>query len=342
MTKISGIRASDVLDLSSSFVPGVELDLVEQTTQCWTSETFDRSCLNIELDSQVRAELVAALSLLRARPLPVLLEDKGRHALQETHSFLTSIRSLLDVGPGIAVVNGINTDGCSLDEIKSLFWLIGNAFDRVVATKWDGTMIYDVRDTRRPAGYGVRGSTTNRELSFHTDNAFGTLLPKRVGLYCIRQAEKGGASRVCSLNTVFNHMLEHHGKLLERLFEPMFYDRQAEHAASAPKVMRVAMFDFEQGQLAARLTPNLVRNGYELLGLEMDSVLSEALDMLEQVLAIDNFSVQFSLKSDQMQFINNLNMAHSREAFSDLDDHDSQRHLLRTWYRSTAGRAYDG
>ncbi|MGC1498086.1 MAG: TauD/TfdA family dioxygenase [Sulfitobacter sp.] len=342
MTKISDIQAEDVLDLSASFEPGAKRDLVIQTSQCWTRDTFDRSCLNIDMDSAVQGELFAALNVLRARPLPTLLEDGNRHTLQKTRIFLTSIRDHLEQGSGIAVVNGIDTAGCTLDEIKSLFWLMGNAFDRVVATKWDGTMIYDVRDTRRPAGYGVRGSTTNRELSFHTDNAFGTLLPKHVGLYCIRQAEKGGASRVCSLNTVFNHMLLHHRPLLERLFEPMFYDRQAEHAATAPKVMRVPMFDFSDGGLAARLTPNLVRNGYDLLGLKMDDMLSEALDTLEQVLAIDDFSVQFSLKSDQMQFINNLNMAHSREAFSDQDNHDSQRHLLRTWYRDTAGRAYDG
>ena len=34
-------------------------------------------------------------------------------------------------------------------------------FERPVAQKWDGTMIYDVRDTGKKPGNGVRPDITN-------------------------------------------------------------------------------------------------------------------------------------------------------------------------------------
>ena len=58
---------------------------------------------------------------------------------------------------------------------------VGGLLGRQVTQKWDGTMIYDVRDTGRAYGYGVRGSVTNIELSFHTDNALARLTTMFMG-----------------------------------------------------------------------------------------------------------------------------------------------------------------
>jgi hypothetical protein len=88
--------------------------------------------------------------------------------------------------------------------------VLGQLIAAPVAQKWDGTMIYDVTDTGRQFGYGVRGSWTNVELSFHTDNAFGVAPPDYVGLLCLMPAREGGISRFCSLYTVHNEMLRRH------------------------------------------------------------------------------------------------------------------------------------
>ena len=63
-------------------------------------------------------------------------------------------------------------------------WILGQLIATPVAQKWDGTVIYDVTDTGRQSGYGVRGSWVNVELSFHTDNAFAVAPPDYVGLLC--------------------------------------------------------------------------------------------------------------------------------------------------------------
>ncbi len=90
-------------------------------------------------------------------------------------------------------------------------------------------MIYDVTDTGQQYGYGVRGSATNVELGFHTDNAFGMRVPDFVGLLCKYPAVSGGLSRFCSLYTVHERMETNHPEALQRLYQPMLFDRQAEH-----------------------------------------------------------------------------------------------------------------
>ena len=85
---------------------------------------------------------------------------------------------------------------------------------------WDGTMIYDVTDTGKKYGYGVRGSATNVELVFHTDNAFGISVPDYVGLMCKYPAKQGGLSRFCSLYTVHWRMENKYPNELRRLYQP--------------------------------------------------------------------------------------------------------------------------
>ena len=122
-------------------------------------------------------------------------------------------------------------------EMIGCYWVISQLIGRTVAQKWDGTMIYEVTDTGLPFSYGVRGSYTNVELVFHNDNAFGISLPKYVSLFCKNPAKEGGVSRFCSLYSIHNRMLEKYPQKLERLYQPMMFDRQKEHADGAPKTV---------------------------------------------------------------------------------------------------------
>src|SRR5947208_2411858 len=99
-------------------------------------------------------------------------------------------------------------------------------------------MVYDVRDTGRQLEYGVRRSVTNLDLVFHTDAAWLDLPPELVGLYCINPAREGGVSKFVSLVSVHNELRRRHPALLARLYRPVPWDRQAEHAPDDDKVSR--------------------------------------------------------------------------------------------------------
>ena len=124
----------------------------------------------------------------------------------------------------------------SEEENRAIGWVLGSLLGRLVAQKWDGTMLYDVRDSGKRLEYGVRRSITNLELQFHTDAPWLALPPERVGLLCLNQAPEGGVNRFVSLADAHDTLGRRAPGLLKRLYEQFPFDRQAEHAPEDAKV----------------------------------------------------------------------------------------------------------
>src|SRR5947199_147018 len=189
-------------------------------------------------------ELEQALQRLRRDPLPLLLLSPAQFALSACAAVMTAVGRKLRRGVGLAVIDRIPVERFSADENCALYWLLGSLLGRPVAQKWDGTMIYDVRDTGKALEYGVRRSVTNLELQFHTDAPWLALPPERVGLLCLRPA---------------------------------------------PEVR-----------------------------------------------------VEFTIERGQIQYLNNLCVAHSRTRFKDAEEPHLKRHLIRLWHRNEGRRTFHG
>lgn len=321
---------------------GAMLDHVVEGSRAWVPATLSPQQWTLDLPDPALAEITLMVEQMRSAPLPRLLRHPDHFQLPVCREFVLYMKRLLREQAGLTVVNGLPVERFSDDELIDIFWILGHLLSKPVATKWDGTMLYRVTDTGQSYGQGVRGSATRVELSFHTDNAFGISLPDYVGLLCIRPALSGGVSRFCSLYTVHNELLRHHPQLLRRLYEPVYYDRQAEHADGAANVLRASMFRYYEGLLSVRLQPALIRRGYEMMGREMDQALVEALECLESILDRPSIWIEFSMKRGQLQYLNNHWCAHFRSSFTDGDDPSSKRHLVRAWYRDRGQPTYDG
>lgn len=311
-------------------------------SRAWNRETLAASSWQFELPSVAAAEIAEIVTRMRHAPLPLLLRRPGDFVWPACRHLMLRVKEALLRGPGFAVIRGLDLRAFGREESTTVFWMLGQWLSQPVATKWDGTLLYDVTDTGRRFGPGVRGSTTNVELSFHTDNAFGRALPDYVGLLCLQPARQGGISRICSLYTLHNAMLAEQPELLARLYEPAFYDRQGEHAPDAPPYLPLPLFAFADGVLSARLTPNLIRRGHAMAGKPMDGPLTEALEYLEGLLRREEFIHEFQLEEGALQYVNNRWTAHFRSAFHDAEDALQKRHLIRVWYRETGGQPYDG
>src|SRR5215468_30084 len=124
----------------------------------WTRATLAPDEGGARLSDACLAELLDAAAQLRVHPLPVLAH-----------------------GPGFAIVERLPLERIDRAEAVALFWLLSSLIARPVAQKWDGTMVYDVRDTGRTPGNGVRPDVTNAEQSFHTDNSYNLCPPEYVG-----------------------------------------------------------------------------------------------------------------------------------------------------------------
>ena len=296
----------------------------------------------LRLDDAVLGELREMVRRMRAEPLPLLLRRADHFELPVLRAVMARARHLLDHAQGVAVIDALPLDELDPDSAHALFWVLGELVGRQVAQKWDGTMLYDVRDTGQKYGYGVRGSYTSVELVFHTDNAFAVCPPDYVGLMCLHPAREGGISRFCSLYAIHEQLRALSPDALERLYHPMLWDRQAEHEPDAPRVLRAPMFRCVDGRLHTRANVSLVRKGYQVAGQDMDTALADALDAVETVSREPSLWFELPIARGHLQYLNNVDTAHYRSDFVDHDDPARKRHLVRSWHRERGRPLYDG
>lgn len=308
----------------------------------WTRETLAPGDGCARLSQECVAELLAAAAQLRANPLPVLALDPVDFDLAQCRRAMAGIKDVLDHGHGFAIVDRLPLEQIERTEAVSLFWLLSSLIDRPVAQKWDGTMVYDVRDTGRPPGNGVRPDITNAEQSFHTDNSYNLCPPEYVGLLCLHPAMEGGVSRIVSLASVHNEMRRQRPELLPRLYQPFCFDRQREHAPGDTMVTRHPVFQVETDRLHGRLSRFQIRNGQALAGVALDTEGEAALDELDRAMDRPDLRMDFNFEAGQMQFLDNRQIAHKRTAFRDWPEPERKRHLVRIWLRDRGRRSYNG
>jgi alpha-ketoglutarate-dependent taurine dioxygenase len=319
---------------------GAMLDHEITDRRAWTRETVRAADWTVPLPAAAVAEMAAMAQTLEGQPLPVLMLSPDQFALPACRETMARVMAILKDGIGVALVDRLPLDRLTREQAIAAHWVLGQLIATPVAQKWDGTMIYDVADTGREYGYGVRGSWTNVELSFHTDNSFGVAPPDYVGLLCLMPAREGGSSRFASLYTVHNEMLRRYPRELARLYRPFYYDRQAEHAPGAPTVAWAPCLAYEAGRLRARFSPSLVRKGYALMEMPLDAEGEDALRALAHVMEDTRLWMEFTIARGQLQYLNNQEFVHFRSEFK--DDETDKRHLVRLWFRAGGRRFYDG
>ncbi len=310
--------------------------------RAWLAKDITEEDWLVNLSPAAVDDVRAMAGKIAKQPLPTVLRRMEEFDCPELIAAVERARTILDEGCGFTVLDRLPMDEFDIDLMVTVFWVIGERLGTQVAQKWDGTMLYDVTDTGRTWGYGVRGSATNVELVFHVDNAFGPVVPDYVGLLCKYPAAEGGLSRFCSLYSLHNRLLEEVPHLLERLYQPMIYDRQAEHGEGAPKTSWAPFFGWDGKRIRSRANVQLVRKGYEVAGQEMDDELAEALEAVERISRSDDLWYEAPIERGQMQYLNNQNLGHYRSEFRDNPDPALKRHLFRTWHRSAGLRTYEG
>ena len=326
-----------------SEVAGPEPDVLREDIgdrRAWTRDELSPGDWLVSLPPRCVDELDAVARQVRREPLPTVLLEPARFTLAACAGVLDRVRETLRTGVGLAVLDRVPVERYTIEENRALAWLLGSLLGRPVAQKWDGTMLYDVRDTGRALGYGVRRSVTNLDLTFHTDAAWLALPPELVGLYCVNPAQEGGVSRFVSLGTVHNELRRRHAALLPRLYRPFPWDRQAEHAPDDVKVSRRPIFQYDGRSLSACFNERLILSGADLAGEPLDAEGREALDAMQAVVDSPDLRVEFTIERGQVQYIDNRHFAHSRTDYRDAAVPHLKRHLIRLWTREEGRRTF--
>ena len=310
--------------------------------RAWRRDALKESDWLVPLSSRCLDELDAVARAVREDPLPVLMLTPAQFQLGACAQVMARARDMLRTGIGLVVLDRVPVERYTPDENRALAWLLGSLLGRLVAQKWDGMMLYDVKDTGKSLEYGVRRSVTNLDLVFHTDAAWLDLPPELVGLYCINPAREGGVSRFVSLVSVHNEMARRHPALLARLYRPVPWDRQAEHAPEDAKLARRPVFSYDGRAFMACVNENLIETGAELAGEPLDTEAREALAAMREILDSPELAVQLTIQRGQVQLINNPAFAHARTDFVDAAEPQLKRHMIRLWTREEGRRTFRG
>ena len=310
--------------------------------QAWYRNTLAPSDWLVPLPAAAVAECEEVVRELRREPLPTLLLSAEQFGLSHCREVMARVGRQLREGIGLAVIDKLPVERFSLEENQALGWLLGSLLGRLVAQKWDGTMVYDVRDTGKALEYGVRRSVTNLDLQFHTDAPWLALPPELVGLVCLSPAHEGGMSRFVSMVTVHEELKRRHPGLVRRLYEPVSWDRQAEHAPDDAKVSRQPVFEQTARGLHCRYNQSLIENAEGLTSTRLDDEVREALQAMRGITDSPELCVEFRIEKGQIQYLNNRLFAHSRTPFRDSGVPGQQRHLVRLWNRDEGRQTFHG
>jgi alpha-ketoglutarate-dependent taurine dioxygenase len=311
--------------------------------RAWTRDALQPSDWTVPLTPECRAELRGVLARIRRSPLPLLLLSPGDFMLDACRVLMGRVRRMLDDGVMFAVLDRLPIDEMSREEAVKLYWLISSLLARPVAQKFDGTMLYEVRDTgaKLKPGSGIRPTVTNVDLTFHNDNSYNETPPDYVALFCQQKAKEGGISRVMSVYTVHNRLLAERPELLERLYQPFWYDRHAEHAPGEPTTFAAPIFEYDE-RLRGRFALLEIRGGYALRGEAMDTPGEAALGAVQSVFDRPELRVELDFQPGQIQYVNNRATGHARTEFTDYEEPERKRHLVRLWLRDRGERGYCG
>lgn len=310
--------------------------------KAWTRHTLKGEDYFYSISETCLRELEVVVDSLRRDPIPTLMLRPDMFELAACGAFMAQVKRTLTEGTGCVVLDRLPMEQFSRDEAIAVYWLLGSLIASPVAQKWNGLMIYDVRDIGAKHGIGVRGSTTNAELNFHTDNSYALMPPHFIGLLCCKTALEGGRSRLLSWRAVYNALLERCPQLLNRGFDTFLYDRNNEHRLGAPKVMRKAPFSIRDRDIQVCLSLTGIEDGYAMSGNTIDDDGRQLLNTVKEVISDPAMYVELDFEEGQIQLINNRVIGHARTGYKDRPDPDDKRHLVRLWFRGEGRINYDG
>ena len=307
----------------------------------WTRATLAPATGHLTLDATCLDELRAVAATLGANPLPIEYLSVDEFDLPACRNLMDQAKKILEESVGFVIVDRLPLDEFDPEQAKAIYWLLGQMLARPVAQNWtEGKLLYDVRDSGKSFGYGVRPDITNRHQNFHTDNSYNLCPPRYVGLLCLEIALEGGLSGLVSFLAAHNEMRRREPELLARLYLPFLFDRQKEHAPDDAKIISHPLFAYGGSEFIGRLSRGRVEAGHELAGEALDAEGVAALDALEAILENPEFNQDFVFERGQMQFVHNFRCGHRRTGFRDDPNH--KRHLVRLWLRDEGRRFYNG
>ena len=316
-------------------------DRIIDTPRAWTSPEVTLERWRVAIPPAALAEIDAMLDILRANPLDTPLLSPDDYALNACREFMREVKARLDGDVGVVVLDRLPVARYSKAELTAVYWVLSSMIARPVAQSFDGRVLYDVLDTGKPIDTRVRGDLTGQELIWHSDYGFNFPSPY-IGLLVLRTAREGGVSSAASMMTVHNVLQQKAPHLLRRLYQPFYWNRQGEHGEGDPITHFYPVFAYDGTTVRGRFNRRLIYKGHELAGVPLDDLGRQAVEAMFEAMSEPGNHFTFELEAGHIQYMNNFSIAHRRTQYSDYDEPDARRHLVRIFLRNEGRRSYMG
>lgn len=234
-----------------------------------------------------------------------------------------TVRKQLDEAGAVVLRLGANV---APDSIRLLQLVLGEASGRIVTIAPDepGRPLFKVSAVEGQGQTGgYKGNAKKREsIGFHTDGS-GVSPPVTIlSMACIRQAPRGGESRLADAPAVHQLMSREALRVLE---SPL--PRENPYRALPPEELVLAPVFELRRNIEFSYHPARVRNGIASVRGKLTPEESGALAELDT--RLDEAAIDFRLEAGDIVMLDNRRIAHDRRPFT--DDPDAPRLIERLW-----------
>lgn len=254
----------------------------------------------------------------------------GAFPLPRFSAELDRVLEEVENGRGFTLVRGIPRDRYTDEECELIYWGLGVYLGNPVSQNARGHLLGHVRDEGRiQADPNARAYQTNERMDFHTD-----MLPVDVlGLFCLRTAKSGGASKLVSALTIHNVLRDERPDLLEALYGAFHVDWRGEEPAGEKPWFTLPMFSERDGRVTTRINSlpyydSAARHGKQY---GPTATQREALERVQEIANRPGLMLSMDFQEGDIQLINNHILLHAREGYEDYPEPGRERHLLRMW-----------
>ena len=278
---------------------------------------------NVNLSAAHIEELEAALHRIEQQNLAWHKMTVADFPLPGMAALIADMRAELEDGSGLMKLSGLPVDRYSETQLQQIYFGFAVNFGLPIYQNRSGELMRLIRDEHIDTGkkYGqindaldddgkpflssYARTLNNGPLRFHTDRT------DVVSLLCVRQAAKGGVSKICSSVAAMNEILRRRPDLAHVLFEPFYRSRLGEEAETADVVYALPVFGVRDGKFTSHFSRTFIEAAQKADGVpRLTDLQNEAMDMLLELASELSFNMR--LVPGDIQFLNSHVTYHGR------------------------------
>jgi len=302
--------------------------------KAWHGADLDPAEWHVDCSAEQLAELSALVDRLDGCTLDtVTADDFNTPAMRDLADRVTR---MLNDGPGIALVRTWPVAQWGIESVGMLFWglgtLLGTPLPQTARGERLSAVTREVTSDARLRESSRRGSRSDAEIDFHTENALPPRPPRLIALLCCREAREGGESAFVSGVTLYNTLLARQPELARQLARPFSFGRQEGDWPDGRSSDESPVFDFESDRLRVRFNRYWMERGVDQAGGWSDGQRA-AVEAFEAAAHDEGVCLEHPLRVGEMVFVDNRSVLHARRKFVDHSDDDPSRNrmLWRLW-----------